>query len=280
MGKARRRRIAKAKRSTDLHYYGGYGDRSRQPVIFLHGGPGSNSWAFAQSSGQKLAEMGNCYVVPYDQRGSGKSPKCPKARFNFLQFTQDLLDLITSLGLESPILVGNSFGGFVSLKFLQRFDRVARGLVMVGTPLGFPESFFTILERAYEHYYREFNWIMRDRIAKLQAEMFPNGLTPPFSFTKKQIKELFEHVKICMLDYSPRDILFRNTDFAKLMAHLALLPDSWLLVNFNDAVREGFHDNENGLLTDTHIELLEQLARGYRFTRSSASRIGCSAPGK
>jgi proline iminopeptidase len=258
MGKARRPRIAKARRSTDLHYYGGYGDPRHQPVVFLHGGPGSNSWAFAQSSGQKLADMGNYYVVPYDQRGGGLSPR--RADFTFSEFTQDLLDLIASLGLQSPILVGNSFGGFVSLKFLERFGGVAKGLVMVGTPLDFPESFFTILEHAHEYYEHSYRWDLSRKVKQLQSKMFPHGLRPPFNFTKKQIKDLFEHVSIGKLDYSPSDILFRNIEFAKLMPHLVLLQNSRLLVDFNDAARDGFHDNESGLLTGTHIRMLERLS--------------------
>jgi pimeloyl-ACP methyl ester carboxylesterase len=63
-----------------------------------------------------------------------------------------------------------------------------------------------------------------------------------------------------MLDYSPPEILFKNAKFSELMAHLAGLPDSSLLVNFNEAARDNFHDNEKGLLTGTHIGLLEQLS--------------------
>src|SRR5262245_58879312 len=98
-----------AEKKTDL-FYRTFGDSSRQPVIFMHGGPGSSDIAFEVSGAQALADRG-FFVVTYDQRGGGRSPKGTREQYSYAGASQDLDDLIGALKLKSPALLPNSFGG-------------------------------------------------------------------------------------------------------------------------------------------------------------------------
>jgi pimeloyl-ACP methyl ester carboxylesterase len=70
------------------------------------------------------------HVVAIDQRGHGQSDK-PDTGYNFDQTTADLARLIETLGLERPIVAGQSWGGNVVLDFAARYPELLSGLVLV-----------------------------------------------------------------------------------------------------------------------------------------------------
>src|SRR4051812_4748584 len=59
--------------TTDL-FYKTFGSPQNPPVIFLHGGPGANGYAYEVGPADALAQRGY-YVITYDRRGCGRSPK-------------------------------------------------------------------------------------------------------------------------------------------------------------------------------------------------------------
>jgi pimeloyl-ACP methyl ester carboxylesterase len=76
-----------------------------------------------------LSEAGHP-VVAIDQRGHGLSDK-PDGGYDFETVAQDLHHALKQLGLERPVLVGQSWGGNVLLEFGARFPGEARSLVFV-----------------------------------------------------------------------------------------------------------------------------------------------------
>jgi pimeloyl-ACP methyl ester carboxylesterase len=69
-------------------------------------------------------------VVAVDQRGHGQSDK-PETGYGFDDVTADLRELIDSLGLDRPIIAGQSWGGNVVLDFASRWPDRLSGLVLV-----------------------------------------------------------------------------------------------------------------------------------------------------
>jgi len=53
-------------------YIKAFGNSKNEPLIFIHGGPGSSSAAFGITTAQRLADKG-FYVIIYDRRGEGLS---------------------------------------------------------------------------------------------------------------------------------------------------------------------------------------------------------------
>lgn len=69
-------------------------------------------------------------IVAVDQRGHGLSDK-PDSGYGFDEVTSDLRALIDALGMERPVIAGQSWGGNVVLEFAARYPDVPSGIVLV-----------------------------------------------------------------------------------------------------------------------------------------------------
>ena len=112
---------------------------SRLPVlVFLHGGPGYNSYSFSALEGPRLE--GALRVVYLDQRGSGRSERPPNKDYALSTLVEDLEGLRRSLGVSRIAVMGHSFGGVLALEYAARYpDRVSH-LILVSTPADVPAS--------------------------------------------------------------------------------------------------------------------------------------------
>lgn len=128
------------------------GDPKNPPIIFLHGGPGFNSVDFEVSTAQKLAERG-FYVLSYDQRGQGRNASSGSGKsFTYRKYSEDLLAIVRELKLRQPILIGHSHGGAIAIEFQENFPKVARGIVLVGSPVDFWKSIQTMAKNCIDRY--------------------------------------------------------------------------------------------------------------------------------
>jgi len=110
-----------------------WGQPGRPPVIVLHGGNQSaHSWDLVSLH---LAER--YHVFALDQRGHGDSEWSRAADYSIGAMAQDLEAFIEGEGIESPVILGHSMGGMVTLAFAVRRPSAARalGIVDVGPEL-------------------------------------------------------------------------------------------------------------------------------------------------
>jgi proline iminopeptidase len=129
-------------------YVNTFGNPNDQALIYIHGGPGYNSYGFEISAAEQLAAKG-FYVVVYDQRGASRSaPVANVLDFNYRSVTRDLKSIVDKLKIKEPILLGHSFGGSIALKFLDRYPDVARGAILIAAPISFPQTFWAVINRA------------------------------------------------------------------------------------------------------------------------------------
>jgi pimeloyl-ACP methyl ester carboxylesterase len=99
------------------------------PVTFvLAHGLASNArlWDGVAAS---LVERGHT-AVTVDQRGHGRSSK-PDGPYDVSTVADDLAALISALGLDRPVVAGQSWGGNVVIEMAARHPGLARGLVCV-----------------------------------------------------------------------------------------------------------------------------------------------------
>jgi len=102
--------------------------RPNPPAFLLLHGLSSNARTWDRVAGQ-LAQAGYLAVAA-DQRGHGLSDK-PEAGYDFATITRDLKELVAALGMDRPILAGQSWGGNVVLEAAARYPEISRGLVFV-----------------------------------------------------------------------------------------------------------------------------------------------------
>lgn len=106
---------------------------SGAPVVLLHGsGPGVSAWTNWKKVMPALAP--DFRVIAPDMAGFGYTERNPGLQYDIKLWVKHLIGILDALGIEKASLVGNSFGGSLSLaaaaRFPDRFDR----LVLMGTP--------------------------------------------------------------------------------------------------------------------------------------------------
>jgi len=104
--------------------------RQKPTVIMVHGGPGGDH-TVSKPFFSQLIDIAQ--VIYYDHRGNGRSDLCDQATWNLAQWGDDLKGLCDALGIEKPIVIGTSFGGFVTLSYATRHPGHAAGLVLIST---------------------------------------------------------------------------------------------------------------------------------------------------
>lgn len=105
----------------------------RPTVVLLHGGPGMDHSMFKARSGVDLTDLAQ--VVYYDHRGNGRSDRGSPDDWNLDTWADDVVRLCDALGIEHPIVVGASFGGFVAQRYLSRHpDHPARVALICTSP--------------------------------------------------------------------------------------------------------------------------------------------------
>lgn len=108
--------------------------KERPTVILLHGGPGADH-AIHKPAWSQLAEYAQ--VIYLDHRGNGRSDDGPRDLWTLDQWGDDIKGLCDALGVDKPIVVGTSFGGFVAQSYATRHPGHAGGLILISTAAKF-----------------------------------------------------------------------------------------------------------------------------------------------
>ena len=104
--------------------------REKPTLLLLHGGPGFDHSAFRPFFG-RLADIAQ--VVYYDHRGHGRSDRRPPAEWTLDTFADDVVRLCDALGIVKPIVLGQSFGGFVAQRYIERHPDHASKVILSST---------------------------------------------------------------------------------------------------------------------------------------------------
>ncbi len=108
-----------------FHYldWGGSG----APILFLHGG-GINAHTW-DCVAVMLRERYRCIAL--DQRGHGDSEWSPVVDYRIAAHVGDIEGFVTAMGLERPIVVGQSMGGLNTIAYASRHSDTMRAMVIV-----------------------------------------------------------------------------------------------------------------------------------------------------
>ena len=105
----------------------------RPTLVAVHGGPGFDH----MTTKVALAPLSeDVQVVYYDQRGHGRSDHSTAEFWNLPTWADDLRRLCDVLGLHKPVVLGSSFGGFVTLTYAELFPGHAGGIILANTTGG------------------------------------------------------------------------------------------------------------------------------------------------
>jgi len=104
--------------------------RERPTLVLLHGGPGFDHSSYKPAF-SPLADVAQ--VVYLDHRGNGRSDAGDRGKWNLAQWADDLVAFCDALGIEKPVVLGNSFGGMVAMAYGVRHPDHPGKLVLSST---------------------------------------------------------------------------------------------------------------------------------------------------
>jgi proline iminopeptidase len=158
--------------------------RERPTLILLHGGPGFDHSSFKPGF-SALADTAQ--VVYLDHRGNGRSERGPRARWTLADWADDLRAFCEALGIERPVVLGQSFGGMVAMAYATRHPEHPGALVLSSTTAK------TRLDRVYDAFER-----LGGREARAAAEAYWSAPGP---------ETLPDYARLCFPLYtrSPRN---------------------------------------------------------------------------
>jgi pimeloyl-ACP methyl ester carboxylesterase len=103
---------------------------TKPTLVLLHGGPGFDHSGFKPAFSQ-LADVAQ--IVYYDHRGHGRSDARPRDEWTLDVFADDVVRLCDALGIVKPIVLGQSFGGFVAQRYIDRHPGHAAKVILSST---------------------------------------------------------------------------------------------------------------------------------------------------
>jgi pimeloyl-ACP methyl ester carboxylesterase len=103
----------------------------RPTVLLLHGGPGLDHSHFKHGATYDYTDIAQ--VVYYDHRGNGRSDRGDVEDWRLDVWADDVVRLCDALGIDRPVVIGESFGGFVAQRYLARHPDHPARVVLSGT---------------------------------------------------------------------------------------------------------------------------------------------------
>jgi len=104
------------------------GDKSNQPIVFVHGFPYDHTMWDKQIEFLKEGY----YCVTYDIRGLGNSD-IGDGQYTMESYVDDLFKIIAELELAKPALCGLSMGGYISFRAVERSQETFGSLILCDT---------------------------------------------------------------------------------------------------------------------------------------------------
>jgi proline-specific peptidase len=107
------------------------------PLLILHGGPGAASY-YVEPLAERMAE--HRPTIVYDQLGCGRSEKPNDPSLWTVDRSVEELDQVRrALGLDRCHLLGQSWGGWLSIEYMSREPQGIAGLVLASTSASIPQ---------------------------------------------------------------------------------------------------------------------------------------------
>ncbi len=173
-------------RSTADLYVEQVGPEDGQPILFLHGGPGYNSYSFRELVGDDLEQYRMIYT---DQRGGGRT--YTDEGFTLQDIARDLAAIVRALELPSVTLLAHGFGAIPAVLAAREHPELFTRLVFVGPWFSMPLLARTIQRTAARLSEREYLALPPEEELGAEANQDPARLVED-AFSWISAKEVFD----------------------------------------------------------------------------------------
>jgi proline iminopeptidase len=169
-------------------FFADSGTENAPVIVFLHGGPGYNSYSFQDIAGEYLDQY---RVIYLDQRGCGRSSEPAPEAMNYTidALVNDLEAVREFLEIDSWTPLGHGFGALLALEYARRFAHHTDKVIAVNPWIHYPELSQVLLEsaaRLSEHSLTEIPEKPEDRIEKAFSMLNASDLISRLHFPNPQ----------------------------------------------------------------------------------------------
>ena len=173
--------------------------RASRVAVFIHGsGPGASGYSNFKSNYEYLARQGWRCIVP-DLPGYGLSSKPADKEYVLDFFVESLHEFLVQLDITQCVLIGNSLGGAIAMKYtLDHPDHVTR-LVLMG-PGGLEERETYFQMEGIQRMMRDFAGGVLDREGM-------RGLLQLLVFDPEHVSESLLDERVPVVATQPKEVL-------------------------------------------------------------------------
>jgi proline iminopeptidase len=129
----------------------GTAQAGQAPLLYLHGGPGYNSYSFEKTVGTQLER--HVQMIYLDERGCGRSERPSDHNYAMPTLLDDIEALRRHLGVPQLSLMGHSFGGTIALEYAARHPGQVSKLIILDGAADMPRA-LGLWERDIKRKYR------------------------------------------------------------------------------------------------------------------------------
>lgn len=180
------------------------GESNKEALILLHGW-GASSKAFLPVY-KNLSNKYKVYVI--DLPGFGKSDEPPK-NYGVIEYSKIVLEFITKLKIQSPTLIGHSFGGRVIMKLVSDLKYTPKKIIFVDSAGIKPKRNIDYYFKVYSYKFAKnivkfvFN---KDKADEIIANMRKNKGSSDYKEASENMRSVFVNVVNEDLKYTLKNI--------------------------------------------------------------------------
>ena len=108
------------------------------PMLFIHGGPGSNSFYFEKEGGDVFSKI--VQVIYLDQRGCGRSDSAKNGDYSLGRVVKDFDEVRQKLGYKQWMVMAHSFGGILATEYASYYSPGIKAMVYLNCTVNLPAT--------------------------------------------------------------------------------------------------------------------------------------------
>jgi proline iminopeptidase len=106
--------------------------------LFIHGGPGSNSYYFEKEGGDIFSK--DVQLIYLDQRGCGRSDSALDNDYSLERVIKDFDEVRQKLGYQKWMVMAHSFGGVLATEYAYRYGSTIKAMVYLNCTINLPKT--------------------------------------------------------------------------------------------------------------------------------------------
>lgn len=186
-----------------------------KPCVFVHGGPGSNSYYYEALLSAPVIEK-HVQMIYYDQRGCGRSDSAKNGNYSLARMEKDIEELRQFLGYKKWSLIGHSFGGIIVTQYAYDYPRSVSSLLLIHCTLNMYYSMNSHLEFGLKELQIKDQSVYRDTSRSLmeRVSMVHQLLTDKGVWYKLMFRNQYEKTFNDTMDHA---LSKHNREFAEVV---------------------------------------------------------------